>query len=85
VDNQSEHRVVTVLGAFTGDAGFEDLEAWTSVEQPPWLEVDGFASADPRIQAIWTLEPMHPGVNALIGLDLTTGEVAWRQRVSVTE
>jgi pyrimidine-specific ribonucleoside hydrolase len=83
VDNQSEDTVLAAHGWLTGDATWDDLEAHDSIAPPPWLEVDSFVTADPRIQAIWTIDPTRPGENVLVGLNLTSEQVAWRQRLSV--
>jgi len=83
VDNQSEDTVGTAHGWLTGTATWEDFEAYTSLAQPPWLEVDSFVATDPRIQAIWTIDLTRPGENILVGLNLTSEQVAWRQQLTV--
>ena len=85
VDNQSEGTVLAAHGWLTGDATWEDFEAYDSegIEPPPWLEVNSFAMAGPRIQAIWAIDLTRPGENVLVGLNLTSEQVAWRQQLAV--
>jgi inosine-uridine nucleoside N-ribohydrolase len=83
IDNRSEHQLVAVHGRLTEGATWKDLEAYTSIEQPPFLEVEGFALADPRIESIWNVDFSIPGQNVLVGLDLTDEVVAWRYTVTV--
>ncbi|MEA3501659.1 MAG: nucleoside hydrolase [Actinomycetota bacterium] len=85
VDNQSEQSVVVVHGWLIGDATWEDLDAYSGsgIEQPPFLEVAGFALADPRIETIWTIDFSRSGQNALIGLDLGLEEMVWSLEVVV--
>lgn len=47
------------------------------------MELGSFASVDPRIEAIWTIDFSVPGSNVLVGLDLTTEQVAWRYPLTV--
>lgn len=83
VVNHSGHTVAAVHGWLTEDATWEDLEAWTSIQQPPFMEVGSYALADPRIESIWTVEFSVPGQNVLVGLDLTDEVAVWRHAVTV--
>ena len=83
VENQSEHSMVAVHGWFVGESTWEDLEAYTSIAQPSFLDVGAIAFSDPGVEAIWTIDFSVPGLNALVGLDLTTEQVAWRFPVTV--
>ncbi len=84
VENHSERSMVAVHGWLIGEGTWEDLEAYTSIEQPEeFLEVGSIAFVDPRIEAIWTIDFSVPGLNALVGLDMTTEQVAWRFPVIV--
>ncbi|MGB9358815.1 MAG: nucleoside hydrolase [Acidimicrobiia bacterium] len=83
VENHSEHSMIVAHGWLVDGATWEDLEAYSSIEQPPWIELGSFASVDPRIEAIWTIDFSIPGLNVLVGLDLTTQQAAWRYQLSV--
>lgn len=83
VANHSEHTTVVVHGWLVGGGTWEDMEAHTSLDQPSFLEVGSFALTDPRVEAIWAIDFTVPGLNALVGLDVTTEQVAWRFPVTV--
>lgn len=83
VENRSEHSILATHGWLVDGATWEDLEAYTSIEQPPWMDLGSFVSVDPRIEAIWTIDFSIPGPNVLVGLDLTTEQVAWRYPLNV--
>lgn len=83
VENRSEHSTLAAHGWLVDGATWEDLEAYTSIEQPPWMELGSFTSVDPRIEAIWTIDFSVPGLNVLAGLDLTTEQVAWQYPLNV--
>lgn len=77
VDNRSEHRVLAANGRLIEGGTTADLDAWPTTQQPPFLEVDEWTVADPRIQAIWEVAFAEPGEAVLIGLDLTDDIPVW--------
>ena len=83
VENHSEHSMLAAHGWLVDGATWEDLEAYTSIEQPPWMELGSFATVDSRIETIWTIDFSVPGLNVLVGLDLVTERVAWRYPLNV--
>ena len=73
LDNQSDQDAVVVFGWLIGDATLADLDAWDSIEQPPFLDVAGFMSASPNSSALAVIELTEPGMNIAIGLTVEPG------------
>ena len=66
--NDSDQSALTAIGWLTGDATLDDLDAWESVEQPPFLEVAGFVAAEPGASETRVITIDQVGQNIVMGL-----------------
>ncbi len=74
--NQGSGDAALAVGWLTGDATRADIEAWTSIEQPPFYELAGFAFAAPGTETITVLSLTQPRIFYVEGLDLAASEAS---------
>lgn len=67
-ENESTQQAAAVVGWLTGDATLEDLDAWESVQQPPFVELAGFAGGPGGSASVSPVEFTVEGEHVLVGL-----------------
>lgn len=67
-ENSSELEAFVPILWLTGDATIEDLEAWESIEQPPFTELAGFVFAEPGESASSVSDIIHEGTKIVGGV-----------------
>lgn len=75
VDNRSPQLAVLVVGRLTGDATLADLDAWDSIAQPPFLDLDGVVMAEPGASMLGVVEPTTAGEHVIAGLAVAPDSV----------
>jgi len=80
--NRAPGPAVLVFGWLVDDATLEDLDAWDSLEQPPFLELGPTLFAEGRSETVTTVELEGPQSYVVVGLDIDGNEVT---TISVVE
>jgi hypothetical protein len=81
--NSSAGDAAVAFGWLTGEATEDDLEAWPSLDQPPFLELAGMAYASPGDGIVAVVAFSEPGTHYVIGLDFATEQSAVIARIGI--
>jgi pyrimidine-specific ribonucleoside hydrolase len=81
--NSSGGDAVFVFGHLVGEGTEADLMAWESLDQPPFLEVDGYAYAAPGSTTVAVISLTEPGTHYVIGLDFAAEAVSTLESLEV--
>lgn len=72
--NDSDNEVLFAFGWLIEGGTVEDAEAWTSISQPPFLELAGTLYAAGETESVTIVAIDNPETYAFFGLDLTSGQ-----------
>lgn len=82
--NRSTVDAVLAFGQLSGDASEADVLAWTSLDQPPPFELDGYYAAPGR-RAIAVIDLSQSGTHYIEGIDFDRTLVSNLGRIEVTD